>query len=96
MLGSPIIYVYLEEDLKKTQKFVEVVDSNTKMPVLSCPLGTQCNMGPDGAVWKTDDVGPELIAIALETHVKFAHQNVAAAPATLAAENLISIKSPGP
>ena len=50
------------------------------MPVMSCPLGAECNKGPAGAIWKTDDVAAELIAIALETHVKYAHQNVAAAP----------------
>ena len=38
------------------------------MPVMSCPLGAECNKGPAGAVWKTDDVAAELIAIALETH----------------------------
>ena len=66
----------------------------TKMPVMSCPLGAECNKGPAGAIWKTDDVAAELIAIALETHVKYAHQNVAVAPAhaTLAAEKLIRSK----
>ena len=59
---------------------------------MSCPLGAECNKGPAGAIWKTDDVAAELIAIALETHVKYAHQNVAAAPATLAAEKLIRPK----
>ena len=59
-----------------------------------CPLGAECNKGPTGAIWKTDDVAAELIAIALETHVKYAHQNVAVAPAhaTLAAEKLIRPK----
>ena len=57
------------------------------MPVMSSPLRVECNKGPAVAIWKTDDVAAELIAIALETHVKYAHQNVAAtrAPATLAA-----------
>ena len=65
----------------------------TKMPVMSCPLGAECNKGPTGAIWKTDDVAAELIAIALETHVKYAHQNVATpAPATLAAKELIRPK----
>ena len=61
---------------------------------MSCPLGAECNKGPSGAIWKTDDVAAELIAIALETNVKYAHQNVAAspAPATLAAEKLIRPK----
>ena len=64
------------------------------MPVLSCPLGTECNKGAGGTVWKTDDIAAELIQIALETHVKFAHQAVAAAPApaTLAAEKLVRPK----
>ena len=57
-----------------------------------CPLGAECNKGPTGAIWKTDDVAAELIAIALETHMKYAHQNVAAAPVTLAAEKLIRPK----
>ena len=54
---------------------------------MSSPLGDECSKSPAGAIWKTDDVAAELIAIALETHVKYAHQNVAAtrAPATLAA-----------
>ena len=45
---------------------------------MSCPLGDECNNGPARAIWKADDVAAELIAIALETHVKYAHQNVAA------------------
>ena len=66
----------------------------TKMPVMSSPLGDECNKGPAGAIWKTDDIAAELIAIALETHVKYVHQNVAAAPApaTLAAKELIRPK----
>ena len=64
----------------------------TKMSVMSCPLGAECNKGPAGAIWKTDDVAAELIAIVLATHVKYALQNVAAAPATLAAEKLIRPK----
>ena len=59
---------------------------------MSCPLGAECNKGPSGAIWKTDDVAAELIAIVLATHVKYEHQNVAAAPTTLAAEMLIRLK----
>ena len=57
--------------------FVEIGDCGLQQ---RCPLGAECNKGPTGAIWKTDDVAAELIAIALETHVKYAHQNVVAAP----------------
>ena len=42
----------------------------TKIPVMSCPLGAECNNGLAGAIWKTDDVAAELIAIALEAAEK--------------------------
>ena len=73
---------------------MEIGDCGLQQRCQSCPLGAECNKGPAGAIWKTDDVAAELIAIALETHVKYAHQNVAAAPAPapLAAEKLIRPK----
>ena len=52
--------------------FVEIGDCGLQQ---RCPLGAECNKGPTGAIWKTDDVAAELIAIALETHVKDVHQN---------------------
>ena len=57
------------------------MDSNKDASHVMSPwVGAECNKGPAGAIWKTDDVAAELIAIALETHVKYAHQKVAAAP----------------
>ena len=61
------------------------------MPVVSCPLGTDCNKGTDGAIWKTENVNNDLVKELLETHVKYAHQGAAAGAgaATLKAEKLV-------
>ena len=61
------------------------------MPVVSCPLGTDCNKGTDGGIWKTDNLTNELVKIQIEAHVKYAHQAAAAgaAAATLKAEKLV-------
>ena len=64
-----------------------------KMPniVLECALGNDCTKGADGGIWKTPSVNQDLAMQLVEQHVKFAHQNVAAAPgaATLRAEKLV-------
>ena len=44
------------------------------MPTLECPLGADCQKGPDGGTWKTQDVDKELAQFLLETHIKYAHQ----------------------
>ena len=61
------------------------------MPALPCPLGTGCDKGPDGAIWKTIDVPFEDAQKLVEVHVKFAHQAVAAnaGAAIMKAEKLV-------
>ena len=43
------------------------------MPILKCPLGTKCTLGPDGSIWETEDVAKDLSITLLETHMKYAH-----------------------
>ena len=61
------------------------------MPALPCPLGTGCDKGPDGTIWKTIDVQFENAQKLVEDHVKFAHQAVAAnaGAAIMKAEKLV-------
>ena len=60
------------------------------MPALECPLGADCDKGPDSGIWKTQDVDMEHALILQENHMKYAHQAAAAgaAPAQLKAEKL--------
>ena len=48
------------------------------MPTLECLLGNNCSKGPDGGVWKTQDIPMELALKFREKHMKFAHQATAA------------------
>ena len=55
------------------------------MPALECPLGADCDKGPDSGIWKTQDVAMEHALILQKNHMKYAHQTAAseAAPARL-------------
>ena len=59
--------------------------------IVHCPLGTECNKGPDRGVWETDDIDFNDAKELLEGHVKFSHWQVAtgmAHAAQLKAEKL--------
>ena len=44
------------------------------MPALECPLGVDCTKGPDGGIWKTQDVAIDLALTLQENHMKYAHK----------------------
>ena len=43
------------------------------MPALECSLGADCTKGPDGGVWKTQDLPFDQARELVADHVKFAH-----------------------
>ena len=44
------------------------------MPALPCPLGADCNKGPDGGTWFTVDIPFQEAKALLDDHVKVAHR----------------------
>ena len=46
------------------------------MPALPCPLGIDCNKGPDGTLWYSIDIEFENAQKLVDDHVKFAHPNI--------------------
>ena len=58
------------------------------MPALPCPLGADCNKGPDGGTWFTVDIQFQEAKVLLDDHVKVAHHQEAAAGDAPAAQQL--------
>ena len=48
------------------------------MPALECPLGADCSKGPDGSIWKTQDVAIEIALKFREDHLNYAHKTTVA------------------
>ena len=43
------------------------------MPALPCPLGANCNAGPDNTMWFTLDITFREAKMLLDDHIRVAH-----------------------